>query len=93
MIPEIQLKTVISDSFQIAQIFRNQLLLKPNTAAQGAFTGSTLQGEEAPSGPRPNRYPIYYRYQEDIAESSLYVVSMNLQLPQSDEERPSIEDL
>jgi hypothetical protein len=58
MTPEVQLKTVIPDGFQIAQIFRNQHSLKPN-AAKGAFAGSTLQGEQAPSSPRPKKCPIH----------------------------------
>lgn len=65
MTPNIQLETAIPDGFQIAQIFRNQLSLKPNTAATGAFAGSTLQGEEAPSGPRPKQCPIHRRHEED----------------------------
>jgi hypothetical protein len=66
MTPEIQLKTVIPDGFQIAQIFRNQHSLKANTATKGAFAGSILQEEEAPSGPRSKRCPIHHRHQEDI---------------------------
>lgn len=75
MTPEIQLKTVIPDGFQIAQIFRNQHSL--NKTAKGAFaastpqeketssSGSTLQGEQAPSGPRPKKCPIHQHHNID----------------------------
>jgi hypothetical protein len=58
MTPDVQLKTVTPDGFQIAQIFRNQQSFKSNTA-KGAFAGSTLQGEQAPSSPRPKKCPIH----------------------------------
>jgi hypothetical protein len=64
MTPEIQLKTVTPDGFQIAQIFRNQQSFKSN-AAIGAFAGSTLQGEEAPSSLRPTKCPIHRIHDQD----------------------------
>jgi Reverse transcriptase (RNA-dependent DNA polymerase) len=64
MSPEIQLKTVTPDGFQIAQIFRNQQSLK-SSAAKGAFAASTLQGEQAPSSPRPTKCPIHQHHNID----------------------------
>src|SRR5271163_702433 len=63
MTPEVQLNTVIPDGYQIAQIFRNQHLLNGNI--KGAFAGSTLQGEPAPSGPRSKQCPIHQKHQEN----------------------------
>ncbi len=57
MTPEVQLNTVIPDSFKIAQIFQNQHSLKSN-AAKGIFAGYTLQEEQAPSSLKPEKYPL-----------------------------------
>ena len=46
MTPDEKLETVVPNGFQIAQIFRNQRLLKTGAANKGAFAGSTLQGEQ-----------------------------------------------
>lgn len=65
MTPE-QLMTVIPDGYQIAQIFRNQLLLKA-TITKGAFAGSTLQGQEAPATPtipEQDRCPLHHQHKE-----------------------------
>ncbi len=56
MTPDIQLNTVVPDGFQIAQIFRNQHSFN---ATKGAFAGSTLQGEQAPSSQRSKKYPLH----------------------------------
>ena len=45
MTPTADLKKEIRDGFQIAQMFRNHVNLSYNT--KGAFTATTLQGEEA----------------------------------------------
>jgi hypothetical protein len=58
MSPETQLKTVTPDGFQIAQIFRNQHLLRSNTT-QGAFAAYTLQREQAPSNLKPEECPLH----------------------------------
>jgi len=65
MTPEIPLKDAIPDGFKIAQIFRNQHLIKIGDNPKGAFAGSTFQGEEAPQGPRGKKCPIHKRHKSE----------------------------